>query len=55
MFNVQVRETGRDMRVIIEPSDRPHVQANVKALIGDDDTWRLIQAMELREDKPNRA
>jgi hypothetical protein len=31
-------------------------QANVKTLIGDDDAWRLIQvAMELREDKPNRA
>lgn len=55
--NVQVRETGRYMRAIIEPSDRPHVSGEqAKTLIGEDDAWRLIEVtMEQREDEPNRA
>jgi cobalt-zinc-cadmium efflux system protein len=55
--NVQVRETGRYMRAIIEPSDRPHVSGEqAKTLIGEDDAWRLIEvAMEQREDEPNRT
>jgi cation diffusion facilitator family transporter len=55
--NVQVRETGRYMRAVIEPSDRPHVSGErAKTLIGDDDAWRLIEvAMEQREDEPNRS
>jgi cation diffusion facilitator family transporter len=52
--NVQVRETGRYMRAIIEPSDRPHISdERAKALIGGDDDWRLIEvAMEQREEEP---
>jgi cobalt-zinc-cadmium efflux system protein len=55
--NVQVRETGRYMRAIFEPTDRPHVSGErAKALIGEDDAWRLIEvAMEQREDEPNRT
>ena len=55
--NVQVRETGRYMRAVIEPSERPHVSGErAKTLIGDDDAWRLIEvAMEQREDEPNRS
>jgi hypothetical protein len=53
--NVQVRETGRYMRAVI--SDSPHVSGKrAKALIGDEDAWRLIEvAMVQREDEPNRA
>ena len=55
--NVQVRETGRYMRAVFEPTDRPHVSGErAKALIGEDDAWRLIEvAMEQREDEPNRT
>jgi cobalt-zinc-cadmium efflux system protein len=55
--NVQVRETGRYMRAVIEPHDRPHVSGDrAAALIGDDDAWRLIEvAREQREDEPNRT
>jgi hypothetical protein len=55
--NVQVRETGRYMRAVIEPSDKPHVSdERAKTLIGEDDAWRLIEvAMEQREDEPNRT
>jgi cobalt-zinc-cadmium efflux system protein len=54
--NVQVRETGRYMRAIIEPPDRPHVSAErARKLVGEEDAWRLIEvAMEQREDEPNR-
>jgi cation diffusion facilitator family transporter len=55
--NVQVRETGRYMRALIEPSDRPHISGErAKALIGEDDAWRLIEVgIEQREDEPSRA
>jgi cation diffusion facilitator family transporter len=55
--NIQVRETGRYMRAVIEPSDRPHVSdERAKTLIGSDDAWRLIEvAVEQREDEPNRT
>lgn len=55
--NVQVRETGRYMRAAIAPHDRPHVSGErAKALIGDDDAWRLIEvAVEQREDEANRT
>ncbi|MFC1457965.1 cation diffusion facilitator family transporter [Microvirga arabica] len=54
--NVQVRETGRYMRALIEPSDRPHLSGErAKVLIGDDDAWRLIEVgVEQREDEPSR-
>jgi cobalt-zinc-cadmium efflux system protein len=54
--NVQVRETGRYMRAIIEPPDRPHVSAErARKLVGEEDAWRLIEvAVEQREDEPNR-
>lgn len=54
--NVQVRETGRYMRAVIEPSDSPHVSGErARALIGDDEAWRLIEvAREQREDEPDR-
>jgi cation diffusion facilitator family transporter len=54
--NVQIRETGRYMRAVIEPHDRPHVSGErAKALIGDDDAWRLIEVtLEQREDEPTR-
>ncbi len=56
-MNVQVRETGRYMRALIEPSDRPHVSdERAKALIGEEDAWRLIEvALEQREDEPDRT
>jgi cobalt-zinc-cadmium efflux system protein len=55
--NVQIRETGRYMRAVIEPHDRPHVSGDqAKTLIGEDDAWRLIEvATEQREDEPNRT
>jgi hypothetical protein len=55
--NVQVRETGRYMRALIEPSGKPHVSSQrAKALIGEDDAWRLIEVgLERREDEPNQA
>jgi cobalt-zinc-cadmium efflux system protein len=55
--NVQVRETGRYMQAVIEPHDRPHVACErAKALIGEEDAWRLIEVVrEQREDEPNRG
>jgi cation diffusion facilitator family transporter len=55
--NVQVRETGRYMRALIEPSGKPHISSQrAKALIGEDDAWRLIEVgLERREDEPNQA
>jgi len=55
--NVQVRETGRYMRAVFEPTDRPHVSGErAKALIGEADAWRLIEvAREQREDEPNQT
>ncbi len=55
--NVQVRETGRYMRALIEPADRPHLSGErAKALTDDDNAWRLIEVgIERREDEPDRA
>ncbi|MCB5176405.1 cation diffusion facilitator family transporter [Microvirga lenta] len=55
--NIQVRETGRFMRAVVEPPDRPHVSGErARSLIGDDEAWRLIEvALEQREDRPERA
>jgi divalent metal cation (Fe/Co/Zn/Cd) transporter len=52
--NVQVRETGRYMRAVIEPHDNPHVSdERAKSLIGDEDAWRLIEvAVEMRDQQP---
>ena len=56
-MNIQVCETGRYMRVLIEPHDRPHVSGErVKALVGEEDALRLIEvAVEQREDAPDRT
>ncbi|MBL0407391.1 hypothetical protein JKG68_26075 [Microvirga aerilata] len=55
--NVQVRETGRYMRALIEPHDRPYASGErAKALIGEEDAWQLIEAaVEQREDAPDRT
>jgi len=54
--NIQVRETGRYMRAVIEPPDRPHVSGeHARRLIGNDEAWRLIEvAVEQRDDQPKR-
>lgn len=48
---VQVRETGRYMRAVIGPPDTPHLpEEHAKALVGEDDGWRLIEvAVEDRQ------
>jgi cobalt-zinc-cadmium efflux system protein len=55
--NIQVRETGRYMRAVIEPPDRPHVSGErARVLIGDEDAWRLIEvAVQKPDDEPDRA
>jgi cation diffusion facilitator family transporter len=52
--SIQIRETGRYMRAVIEPPDRPHVsREHARSLIGDDEAWRLIEvAIEQRDEEP---
>lgn len=54
--HVQVRETGRYMRAVVEPPDRPHVSGDhARRLVGDEDAWRLIEvAVEQRGEIPER-
>lgn len=50
---VQVRETGRYMRAVVGPPDTPHLpEEHARALVGDDEGWRLIEvAIEDRQSR----